>query len=213
MGTHIHALYNITDADFNYEEIEAQINKLNEDLFPVISDARREDMETAIKRAKRMRDSIGGSLETAIIGAPIGLGEPYFDSFESTVAHLLFSVGGVKGVQFGDGWKFARLLGSEVKDEIEYDEKGKVKFLANHNGGVNGGITNGAPIVIEAIIKPTPSIAQPQKSINLENKENIDLSISGRHDPCIVQRVRIVMESLIAFALVDMLMLKESKNI
>ena len=213
MGTHIHSLYNITDADFDYDQIEEQINKLNDDLLPVISKARREEMESAIKRAKRMKDSVGGSLETAIINVPVGLGEPYFDSFESTVSHLLFSIGGVKGVQFGDGWKFARLLGSEVKDEIKYDSKGKVEFLANHNGGINGGITNGAPIIIEAIVKPTPSISQPQKSINLENKENIDLSISGRHDPCIVQRVRIVMESLIAFALVDMLMLKESKNI
>ena len=213
MGTHIHALHLLNDREFDFDNLEKDIDALNKAAFPALSKAKREEMIAEIKRAKRIRDSIGGMLETAIINVPIGLGEPYFDSLESSIAHLLFSIGGVKGVQFGDGWKFARLLGSEVKDEIKYTPEGKLEILANHNGGINGGISNGAPIIVQTVIKPTPSIPQKQQSVNLENKENIDLSISGRHDSCIVHRVRIVMEALIAYAIVDMLMLKESKNI
>lgn len=213
MGTHIHSLYNVTDREFDQQFLEEDIDKVKDDLFPVLSDERKVEMKAAIERARRKKDSVGGTLECAIINVPIGLGEPYFDSFESTVSHLLFSIGGVKGVQFGDGWKFARLLGSEVKDELRYTPDGKVKFISNHNGGISGGITNGAPIILQAIVKATPSIGQTQQSINFENKENIDLSINGRHDPCIVHRVRVVMEALIAYTIVDLLMVKESKNI
>lgn len=213
MGTHIHALYNYTDRDFDYEDIRRDVEKLNKLDFPVLATEKVQKMKAAIQRAKRIHDSIGGSLETAVIGVPAGLGEPYFDSLESTIAHLLFSIGGIKGVQFGAGWKFSRLLGSEVKDEIKYDEEGNIKFLANNNGGINGGISNGAPIIVEAIVKPTSSIEQNQKTIDVKNKENINLCVKGRHDPCIVQRVRVVMESMIAYALLDMLMLKESKKI
>lgn len=214
MGSHLHCIYDVADAEFDEDpkELEVQIDKLNKDLFPVISETKQEQMKAAIERAKRNKDSVGGTLETAIINVPAGLGEPYFDSFESIVAHLLFSVPGVKAIQFGDGWKFARRLGSEVKDEIKYDKDGNVIFLANHNGGINGGITNGNTILLQTIIKAPSSIGQSQRSINIETKENIDLSIKGRHDPCILPRARVVIESLLAFALVDMLMLKESKK-
>ncbi len=212
IGTHISNIHGINDKGFDMGNLENDIDLLNSKYFAVLDEQSEMEMLEEISNTGDNGDSVGGELESVILGVPIGLGEPYFDSLESTISHLLFSIGGVKGVLFGDGYDFVNKFGSEVKDELEYVDN-KIVYLANHNGGINGGISNGEPIIIKTIVKPTPSIALNQSSINVEAKENINLELSGRFDPCIVHRVRAVVDSLLAFSIVDMLMLKESKNI
>jgi chorismate synthase len=136
---------------------------------------------------------------------PAGVGEPYFDSFESVISHMMFSVPGVKGVLFGAGIDFAKMRGSMANDAFRMDENGNVYTKTNNNGGVNGGITNGSPICFTTVIKPTPSIYKQQETIDFVAKEEKDISIEGRHDPCIAHRARIVIDSLTAIALCDML--------
>ena len=163
-----------------------------------------EMMTTRIEQARNECDSVGGILETIVLGMPEGVGEPYFNSIESTLAHLLFSVGAVKGVEFGLGFKFAKETGSSCNDEFMM-HNGKVKTSTNNNGGINGGISNGMPITVRCAIKPTASIFKRQNTINMKTKENAELIIEGRHDPCIVHRARVVIDSVIAIGLVDLL--------
>ena len=139
-----------------------------------------------------------------IIGLPAGLGEPFFDSVESILSHLIFSVPAVKGVSFGEGFGFAKLKGSQANDAFRFNDK--IETKTNHNAGINGGITNGMPIIIHTCIKPTPSIFKTQESVDYLSKENVDLKIQGRHDPCILHRARIVVDSVVAFGLLDLYM-------
>ena len=157
-----------------------------------------------IEKAAAEGDSLGGILETAIIGLPAGLGEPFFDSVESILSHLIFSVPAVKGVSFGEGFGFAKLKGSQANDAFRFNDK--IETKTNHNAGINGGITNGMPIIIHTCIKPTPSIFKTQESVDYLSKENVDLKIQGRHDPCILHRARIVVDSVVAFGLLDLYM-------
>lgn len=202
IGSHIKQIGNILDDDLslNNEELES----LNNKYFATISSKTEEEMMAYIEKARDNQDSVGGIIETAILNMPIGVGEPYFDSIESTLARLLFSIGGIKGVEFGAGFDFVDLMGSEANDEF-YIDNGKVKTKSNNNGGINGGISNGMPIIIKTAVKPTPSISKEQSTIDMEKRENTSLVIKGRHDPCIVHRVRIVIDSLIAFGLLDLL--------
>ena len=147
---------------------------------------------------------MGGILESAVVGMPAGVGEPFFDSVESKLAHLLFSIGAVKGVEFGDGFDFAAKTGSEANDGFAIKD-GQLQTLTNHNGGINGGITNGMPLRIRTVVKPTPSIYKPQSSVNLKTGEAVTLQIEGRHDPAILHRARVVVDSMIALGLVDLL--------
>lgn len=208
--SHIKSIHGVKDRKFDYSEND--IKSIENNQFPVLDEAVKEIMKKEIEFARIKEDSVGGSIETIILNSPIGLGEPYFDSFESYISQLVFSVGGVKGINFGDVENFEKEYGSEVNDQLEYSE-GKIKYLSNHNGGINGGLTNGEPIVFTTIVKPTPSIGAKQASINVIDKENVELNIKGRHDPCIVHRVRPVIDALAAYALVDLMMVKESKNI
>lgn len=212
IGSHISSIHGINDIGFNWKYIQSQIIALEGMAFPTLSDESGQKMMKEIENALEKKDSVGGTIETVVIGCPVGLGEPYFDSVESYISQLLFSVGGIKGVSFGDGFGFSKKYGSEVKDELQFI-KDKIVYKGNHNGGINGGISNGQPIIINTAIKPISSIGKPMNSINIETKENIKLEIEGRHDVCIVNRVRPVIESLTAFALLDLLMVKESKNI
>jgi len=143
-------------------------------------------------------------LETAIIGMPGGVGEPWFDSVESVLSHIVFSVPGVKGVEFGDGFLLSKMRGSEANDQF-FIKDGKVATLTNRNGGVNGGITNGMPIIMRCAVKPTPSIFKEQRTINLSNMSDTTLTLSGRHDPAIVHRARAVIDAVVAIAVADML--------
>ena len=161
-------------------------------------------MRKEILEAKEDMDSVGGTIECGVFGISAGVGNPFFDSVESTLAHLLFSVPAVKGVEFGRGFELTSMRGSEANDEIYY-EGGVVKTKTNNNGGILGGITNGMPIIFTTAIKPTSSIGKKQNTINIGSKENTILKVEGRHDPCIVQRAIPVIEAVTAIAICELL--------
>ena len=207
IGSHIKRIQDIYDTSFDYvneETLKEQILEVNKKYFPTLSKDSEEKMLTLMEEAANNGDSIGGILETAIINVEAGIGEPMFDSIESTLSHYLFSVPAVKGVEFGLGFEFANGYGSEVNDSFYYDND-KVKTKTNNNGGINGGISNGMPIVFKTVIKPTPSIYKSQNTINIKDKENTTLQIEGRHDPAIIHRARVVVDSMIALALLDVI--------
>lgn len=205
LGSHIEQLYTFKDDSFSndIQELKNQIDTMNETEFAVLNESVSKDMEQAILDAAKNQDSVGGVLETAILNVPSGLGEPFFDSMESVLSHLLFSIPAVKGVSFGQGFGFASLKGSQANDALVYEET--IKTKTNNNGGINGGITNGMPIVIHTCIKATPSIYKEQDSVDYKTKEAQKLVIQGRHDPCIIHRARVVVDSMVAFGILDLL--------
>jgi chorismate synthase len=160
-------------------------------------------MEDAIAAARRDGDSVGGVVEVRVTGVPVGLGEPFFDSIESAIAHAAFSVPAVKGVEFGAGFRGSRMRGSVHNDPFELRD-GRVVTSTNHAGGVLGGLATGMPIVFRVAVKPTSSIARHQRTVNLATHEATELVVAGRHDPCIVPRAVVVLESVAAIALVDL---------
>ena len=202
IGSHIASCGPIKDRSFvDYTEDIAKVNEL---VFPVLDEQVAEEMQRYIEQIAAEGDSVGGVLETVVTGMPSGVGEPWFDSVESMLAHGLFSIPAVKGVEFGKGFGFAQLKGSEANDAFEMKE-GKVVTKTNHNGGINGGITNGMPICVQTVVKPTPSIYKEQETVNLETMENTTLQIEGRHDPAIIHRARVVVDSMTAIVLADLL--------
>ena len=207
IGSHIESLYTLSDIPFSkdYTVLEKQIQEVNDKNFAVLDNQVKNQMIQEIEKAAAEGDSLGGILETAIIGLPAGLGEPFFDSLESHLSSLMFSIPAVKSVSFGDGESIDEMLGSEANDCYYYDEEGNVRTSTNHNGGITGGITNGMPVSCTVTFKPTPSIAKKQKTINIETKENVELEIKGRHDPCIVQRAVVVVEAMMALGILDMM--------
>lgn len=203
IGTHISQCCNVVDRPF--VDIKQDVIALSAKMFPVLDDAVEESMKDIIRSARESKDSVGGVLETAIIGVPGGVGEPFFDSVESQLSHALFSIPAIKGVEFGAGFDFAAMYGSEANDSFHIDDDGTVTTKTNNNGGINGGITNGMPIVFRCAVKPTPSIAAEQKTIDFMNGENAVLEIKGRHDPAIIHRARVVVDSVTAIVVADML--------
>ncbi len=177
--------------------------KLYNDAFPLIDDSIRDAMFNEIASAKEDGDSVGGIIECAVYNLPAGLGNPFFDSVESRLSQILYSIPAVKGVEFGEGFSISSLRGSSANDQYTLDN-GKVRTLTNNNGGVLGGITNGMPVVFRVAIKPTPSIFKLQQSINLETMQEERLSLKGRHDACIVPRAVAVIEAASALAFYDM---------
>ena len=173
--------------------------------FALLDGSVEEPMKAAIRAAGAEGDSVGGVLETAILGLPAGIGEPYFDSVESEIAHLAFSVPAVKGIEFGTGFGFAGLRGSEANDAFRMTAEGAVVTATNHNAGLNGGIANGMPVVFRTVVKPTPSIYKQQDTVDYLAKKDAQLSIQGRHDPCIVPRAAIVQTCAAALAVGDLL--------
>ena len=164
-------------------------------------------MCAVIEAAAAEGDSVGGVLETAVIGLPAGVGEPWFDTVEGVLSHALFSVPGIKGVQFGDAFKMVNGRGSEFNDSC-YISENEIKTATNHNGGVNGGITNGMPILFSCAVKPTPSIFKRQDTVDFIKGENAVLELKGRHDPAIIHRARVVVDSVTALAVADLLALR-----
>lgn len=160
-------------------------------------------MEEAIASARREGDSLGGIVEVRVFGVPVGLGEPFFDSIESSIAHLAFSVPAVKAIEFGAGFRAARMRGSEHNDPFVWVD-GTVRTETNNSGGILGGLADGMPIVFRAAVKPTSSIARPQRSVDLRAHVNVPLTVTGRHDPCIVPRAVVVLESVALIALADL---------
>lgn len=169
--------------------------------FPVFSLRRGEEMQAAILKAREEGDSVGGAIACAVFGLPAGLGGPELDqTAEGEIARQIFAVPAVKGIEFGAGFGFSRMRGSEANDPFYTDETGAVRTKTNHSGGINGGITNGMPLVFAAAIRPTPSIALPQQTVDLATLEPAELSVQGRHDPCIVHRAVPVIEGAAALA-------------
>lgn len=211
IGSHIEQLYTCKDDAFSsdIEVLTQQIQAMNQKEFATLSPDIAQAMTQEIEEAASQGDSLGGILESAIVGLPTGIGEPAFDSVESVLSHLLFSVPAVKGVSFGLGFGFAQVKGSQANDAFCMKDE-NIVTKTNHNAGINGGITNGMPIVIHTVVKPTPSIFKEQDSVDYIKKEDVSLQIQGRHDPCIIHRARIVVDSVLAFGILDLWMSKEA---
>ena len=176
-----------------------------EKAFPTVDEAAGEAMQAAIAQAKAQGDSLGGVIECAVLGLPAGLGDPMFGGMENRIAGIVFGIPAVKGVEFGAGFAAAKLRGSQNNDSYTVQD-GRVETRSNHCGGILGGITNGMPLVFRAAIKPTPSIAMEQDSVNLETLTEEKLRVGGRHDPCIVPRAVPVIEAAAAIAVYDALL-------
>ena len=209
--THIARCAGLADTPFALDDpaaLAAQVETLasKTEGFAVLDAAVEEPMKAAIRAAGAEGDSVGGVLETAILGLPAGIGEPYFDSVESEIAHLAFSIPAVKGIEFGTGFGFAGLRGSEANDAFRMTAEGAVVTATNHNAGINGGIANGMPVVFRTAVKPTPQHLQAAGHGGLHRKKkDAQLSIQGRHDPCIVPRAAIVQTCAAALAVGDLL--------
>ena len=197
VGAHISSIYGICDAALEDPE---DLKDVAAKAFPVLDDSKGEEMRQAILEAKEEQDSVGGAIECAVTGLPAGLGAPDFGcNVEGIFSQYLFAVPAVKGIEFGAGVAFSLMRGSEANDPFAVED-GKVVTKTNHAGGVNGGITNGMPVTFEVTIRPTPSIALPQESVDLRTGEEVEMEIKGRHDPCIVPRAVPVIEAAAALA-------------
>ena len=205
IGTHVKKCAGIADREF--DDLLTDIECLNQKTFAVLDEPRIEEMTNAIIEAASNGDSVGGVLETAICNMPEGVGEPWFDSVESMLSHMMFSIPAVKGIEFGAGFKIADMKGSEANDAIRL-EKDKVVTTTNNNGGINGGITNGMPIIFRTAIKPTPTIFKPQNTVDFKTMTETVIQPKGRHDPAIVHRARVVQDAAAAIVLCDALSLR-----
>lgn len=201
VGGHILSIKDVSDDCFDINTSDDTINKLSTQQYPVLNKEIFSIMQDTIETARINEDSVGGKVECAICGVPAGIGEPFFDSIESHLSSLLFSIPAVKSVAFGNE-QISLLNGSEANDSYYFDND-KIKTRTNNNGGVLGGISTGMPIIFNVGIKPTPSISKEQDTINLKTKENTKLVINGRHDPCIVPRAVVVVEAMAAITMLD----------
>lgn len=204
IGSRIKSIYNAVDEtqpNFNVNEV----NILRNMSFPVITEEKQLQMQQAIMSAKEKGNSVGGVIETYIINMPAGYGEPFFDSVESRLSHMIFSIPSVKGIEFGAGFKISELTGTEANDEF-YVSNNKVLTRTNNNGGILGGITNGMPIIFRTAIKPTASVASIQNTVDVSTMENTTINVVGRHDPCIVPRAIPVIEGAAAMVILDLML-------
>jgi len=211
VGSHLLKVGQVEDQPFETEISPQELKLLGGMEMPFLKDGINEKALSYLEKIKKSGDSVGAIVETAAIGVPAGIGEPFFDSFESVLSGLLYSIPGVKGVDFGKGFGFAEMKGSEANDS--FFMKGKsVATITNNSGGINGGITNGMPIVFKTAFRPTPSIGKEQETIDMDEMESAKLSVSGRHDPCIAVRALPVVEAALALALLDLQMEGEALN-
>lgn len=203
VGSHISAVYGVSDdALEDWDSLRACAAK----DFPVLNDEKGGSMQAAILEAKNDQDSVGGSIECGVFGLPPGLGGPDFgQNAEGVFSQYLFAVPAVKAVAFGAGVAFALMRGSEANDPLYVDGDGSVKGEQNCAGGINGGITNGMPLVFEVTMRPTPSIARQQFTVDMAKHENAVLELTGRHDPCVVHRAVPVIEAAAALAACELL--------
>lgn len=205
VGAHLQSVGTVADALFPLRPTKELFDAVAAKPFPVLDDQAGERMQALILEARKNLDSVGGVVECAATGLPAGLGEPMFGGVENRLAAALFGIPAVKGVEFGDGFAAARSRGSENNDPFVMED-GRVQTETNHAGGILGGITSGMPIVLRTAMKPTPSIAQPQRTVSLSAGENAELVIHGRHDPCIAHRAVPVVEAVTAAVLLDLLL-------
>lgn len=209
IASHISSIKNINDVSFNDISVTNELlQSLNQSDFPVINTEIIKSYKSKILEAKNNSDSVGGTIETIVNGIPAGFGYPFFDSVESILSHLLFSIPAVKGVEFGKGFDITKLYGSESNDSFILDN-GQIKTSTNNSGGIQGGITNGMPIIFKVAIKPTASIGKPQKTVNIETMEETTMNLKGRHDPAIVHRVIHVINAITNYAILDLILRTE----
>ena len=207
IGAHIKSLYDIEERDFVESDItQENIDKLHGMILPTLEDGIAQKMENAIMKAREEENSLGGIVEVMITGVKPGIGDPFFESIESEISRMIFSVPAVKGIEFGAGFGIAKMTGYEANDEMYFDENGNIKSYTNNNGGIVGGISTGMPISFKVAIKPTPSISKAQKTVNLETKKSDILEVKGRHDPVIVPRAIVVLECATAIVILDRLL-------
>lgn len=208
VGAHIASIAGIADTPLDpvadQRDLLAEVAAKD---FPVLDDQAGQAMQQAILKAREEQDSVGGTIQCAVYGLPVGMGSPDLDeNVEGIFARHLFAVPAVKGVEFGAGFALAGMRGSQANDPF-YLDGDTIRTRTNHSGGVNGGITNGMPVLFTVAMRPTPSIAQEQDTVNLVTGENAKLSIHGRHDPCIVHRAVPVIEAAAALAACQLLFL------
>lgn len=206
IGAHISSIADVDDERFDAVAVSEDIlNTVKSKTFPVINNEKGSEMISAIDSARSEGDSVGGTVECAVIGMPVGIGDPIFDGIENRISSIVFGIPAVKGIEFGSGFDGSRLRGSENNDEF-VSVDGSVKTKTNNHGGILGGISSGMPIIFRCAFKPTPSIAGEQQTVNLSTLESESLVIGGRHDPCIVQRAVPCVEAAAAVAIADMIL-------
>lgn len=209
ISSHICSIKDCNDDFFNEDNTTTDnLIKLNLSDFPVINGNISDKFKEIILNAKLEDDSVGGTIETIVTGMDTGYGDPFFESVESVLSHLLFSIPAVKGVEFGRGFKIASLFGSEANDDF-YLENGLIKTKTNHSGGIQGGISNGMPILFKVAIKPTASIGKPQQTVDIEAMKETTLNLTGRHDPSIVPRVIHVVNAITSYAILELIIRRD----
>ncbi len=203
IAAHIQSVGSIHDKPFDPVAVPSTlIKRLSASSFALIDESAEEPVRAEIEAARLAQDSVGGTIECAVTGLPAGVGEPMFDGLEGAIAKAVFGVPAVKGIEFGAGFALAAMRGSRANDAFCY-QNGHVVTETNHCGGILGGIANGMPLIFRCAVKPTPSISQPQKTVDLQTGENTVLTIHGRHDPCIVPRAVPVIEAVTALAIIN----------
>ena len=206
IGAHIASVGDVQDLTFDPIAVsDADFEAVLSHDFPVLDPDIGEKMKALIDEVRMDCDSVGGVIECAVIGLKPGLGEHMFWGMENRISHLLFGVPAVKGIEFGEGFAIAKMRGSEANDPFATDGK-RIFTATNHSGGIQGGMTNGMPLLFRCAMKPTPSIAKEQNSVSLSRMENTKLTIGGRHDPCIAPRAVPVIEAVAALAILDALL-------
>lgn len=205
IGTHIQNCAGVKDRDF--DDYENDIKYLQGIPFSILDKDAENKMMQNVLEIKKSNDSVGGIMETAIVGLPAGVGEPWFDTLEGTLSHAMFSIPAIKGIEFGAGFACADMMGSQMNDEF-YVDGDKIRTKSNNNGGINGGISNGMPIVFRCVIKPTSSIAKKQKTVDFVNMVDTEIEIGGRHDATIIPRACVVCEALSAITVADALVMR-----
>ena len=202
IGTHISKCAGVCDR--NFDNYQNDIKELHKAQFPILDADVKEQMLRRMIEIKELDDSVGGIMETAIVGVPAGVGEPWFDNLESLLSHAMFSIPAIKGVEFGIGFGCAYIMGSQMNDEF-YVDGNEIHTRSNNNGGINGGISNGMPIMFKCAVKPTSSIARKQKTVNFIDMKDTEIEIQGRHDATIIPRACVVAEALSALVIADLL--------
>ncbi len=203
IGAHMESIETVQDRRFDPVSVtKEELSALHQKPFPVLNDAVQVPMEQAILQAKAEQDSVGGIIECAAVGLPVGWGDPMFGGMENRIAQAVFGIPAIRGIEFGTGFAAASMRGSSHNDPYTI-ESGTIRTKTNHHGGVLGGITSGMPLIFRVAVKPTPSIGQAQESVSLSNLEGETLTVHGRHDPCIVPRAVPVVEAAAAMAIYD----------
>jgi len=212
IGSHIASIKDEKDTEFSNIKVSREtLETLNSSQFPVLDASKKQVFESIILNAKQSKDSVGGTIETMIYGLAPGYGNPFFESIESVISHLVFSIPAVKGIEFGKGFSITELFGSEANDSF-YIEDGEVRTKTNNSGGIQGGISNGMPITFKTAIKPTASIGKTQDTVDLIKMKEVKLDLEGRHDPSIVHRVIHVINAVTSYAMLEIIIRSEGTS-